>query len=82
MQPVYKMGWRPVKHHQNSQLRTTVEEEYQKEMEKIDRKRKELERVNELRKEKYFNPDLDKKGAWEKMNSEFNQHRKVNIFFK
>ena len=80
MQPVYKMEWRPIKHHKNPQMRSTIEEEYQKEMEKIERKRKQMQKVKELRKEKYFNPNLDKKSAWEKMNSEFDQQRKVKIF--
>ena len=77
MQRVNKMEWRPLKLHQNPQMRTTAEEEYKKEMQRIELKRKQMEEVENRRHKKYFDPNLDKKKKWDEMNQELNQERQV-----
>jgi hypothetical protein len=77
MQPIYKMEWRPMKQHKNPQLRTTVEEEYKREMDRIDRKRQQMRDIETNLKKKEFNPNLDKDKKWEEMNKEFDKQRKV-----
>ena len=66
-----------MKQHQNPQMRTTVDEEYRREMERIERKRQQMQDVENMLKKKEFDPDLDKNKRWEEMSSNFDRERQV-----
>ena len=83
MEPIYKMEWRPIKHTQNPQLRTTMQEEYNKEMAKIENMRQRKQELENYKRTMHFGPRKDKQELWDKMNQELKDQREVSpqIFF-
>ena len=80
MEPIYKIGWRPLKQKDHRQLRTTAEEQYQKEQQRIENKKQQFSNLKDFREKMYYGSRNDKRQIWEKMNQELNQQRSVTVF--
>ena len=80
MEPIYKIGWRPLKQKDHRQLRTTAEEQYQKEQQRIELKKQQFSNLKDFREKMYYGSRNDKRQIWEKMNEELNEQRSVLVF--